>query len=84
MKYLLDTNAIIGLLKGHRGLSRQFHQHPPDSFVISALVVHELFYGPYDVLIAGQASARNLTLITRNLREFERVPKLNTEDWNSH
>jgi len=37
--------------------------------------------GPYDVLIAGQASARNLTLITRNLREFARVPKLSIEDW---
>ncbi len=37
--------------------------------------------GPYDVLIAGQARARNLTLITHNVREFTRVPKLNVEDW---
>lgn len=37
--------------------------------------------GPYDVLIAGQARARNLTLVTRNLREFERVPGLRAEDW---
>jgi tRNA(fMet)-specific endonuclease VapC len=37
--------------------------------------------GPYDVLIAGQAKARNLTLVTRNVREFGRVAGLNAEDW---
>jgi tRNA(fMet)-specific endonuclease VapC len=37
--------------------------------------------GPYDVLIAGQALARNMILITRNLDEFNRVPGLRTEDW---
>lgn len=37
--------------------------------------------GPYDILIAGQARARGLTLITRNLREFTRVPGLTTENW---
>ncbi|KEC72265.1 tRNA(fMet)-specific endonuclease VapC [Rhizobium leguminosarum bv. phaseoli CCGM1] len=39
--------------------------------------------GPYDVLIAGQAAARDLILITRNLREFERVTFLQIEDWES-
>jgi tRNA(fMet)-specific endonuclease VapC len=37
--------------------------------------------GPYDVLIAGQAVARKLTLITHNRREFIRVEGLLTEDW---
>jgi tRNA(fMet)-specific endonuclease VapC len=37
--------------------------------------------GPYDVLIAGQALARGLTLVTRNLREFQRVDGLAVEDW---
>jgi tRNA(fMet)-specific endonuclease VapC len=37
--------------------------------------------GRYDVLIAGQAAARGLTLITRNTREFHRVEALRTEDW---
>jgi tRNA(fMet)-specific endonuclease VapC len=39
--------------------------------------------GPYDVLIAGQAKARKLTLITRNTAEFARVPDLHIEDWES-
>jgi tRNA(fMet)-specific endonuclease VapC len=37
--------------------------------------------GPYDVLIAGQAKARNLTLVTHNLDEFGRVPGLRLDDW---
>lgn len=37
--------------------------------------------GGYDVLIAGQARARTLTLVTRNLREFRRVEGLNVENW---
>ena len=37
--------------------------------------------GPYDVLIAGQAIARSLTLITHNVSEFERVESLTFEDW---
>lgn len=37
--------------------------------------------GAYDVLIAGQARARALTLITRNMREFRGVAGLRLEDW---
>jgi tRNA(fMet)-specific endonuclease VapC len=37
--------------------------------------------GPYDVLIAGQACARNLVLVSRNVREFERVKGLIVENW---
>lgn len=37
--------------------------------------------GPYDVLIAGQAKARGLTLVTNNTGEFSRVAGLRIEDW---
>jgi tRNA(fMet)-specific endonuclease VapC len=37
--------------------------------------------GPYDVLLAGQARARNLILVTQNVDEFMRVPGLVVEDW---
>lgn len=39
--------------------------------------------GAYDVLIAGQARARALTLITRNLHEFTRVQDLMVENWDT-
>lgn len=37
--------------------------------------------GPYDVLIAGQAHARGLVLVSRNMREFQRVDGLSVENW---
>jgi tRNA(fMet)-specific endonuclease VapC len=37
--------------------------------------------GEYDMLIAGQALARNLVLVTANTREFARVKGLAVEDW---
>jgi tRNA(fMet)-specific endonuclease VapC len=39
--------------------------------------------GPYDILLAGQALARNLTLVTNNAREFRRVKGLRLEDWSA-
>lgn len=37
--------------------------------------------GPYDLLIAGQALARDLVLVTHDMREFARVEGLRLEDW---
>jgi tRNA(fMet)-specific endonuclease VapC len=130
VKYLLDSNAVIALMKGHPSFVSELRRHKPQDFAIPAIVAHELFYGAYkgqrvaenlarvealqfetldfdkedaraageiraalaalgtpigayDVLIAGQALARDLILITRNVREFERVHKLRFEDWES-
>lgn len=37
--------------------------------------------GAYDVQIAAQAKSRNLTLITHNIKEFQRVNDLVIQDW---
>jgi len=37
--------------------------------------------GPYDLQIAAQCVTRNLHLITNNVKEFERVPRLTIENW---
>ena len=37
--------------------------------------------GPYDMQIAAQGLARNLTVITNNYDEFSRIPGLKVEDW---
>jgi tRNA(fMet)-specific endonuclease VapC len=39
--------------------------------------------GAYDILIAGQALARSMILVTHNTREFGRVPGLRIENWQS-
>jgi tRNA(fMet)-specific endonuclease VapC len=129
MRYLLDTNAVIGLLNDASSkLAQRARRERPDDIAISAIVAHELFYGafkseraahnvalvdslqfvvldfdkedarqagevrallasrgtpidPYDVLIAGQARARKLTLVTHDTDEFRRVPGLRFDDW---
>lgn len=40
--------------------------------------------GSYDIQIAAQAITRNLTLITHNVKEFQRVPDLIFDDWQEH
>jgi tRNA(fMet)-specific endonuclease VapC len=37
--------------------------------------------GPYDLLIAAQAKARGLVMVTNNITEFSRVEGLVVEDW---
>jgi tRNA(fMet)-specific endonuclease VapC len=129
MRYLLDANAILALLNDTTSpIARRVRRYAPRDFGVSAVVIHELYYGafksqrveqnvarvdalqfsvlefdeedarqagqirahlaskgtpigPYDVWIAGQARARELTLVTHNTSEFNRVPGLKVEDW---
>ena len=37
--------------------------------------------GPYDLLIAGLARSRDMTLVTNNIKEFERIINLHLENW---
>ena len=37
--------------------------------------------GPYDIMIAGHARSRGLTLVTNNMSEFERISGLRLENW---
>jgi tRNA(fMet)-specific endonuclease VapC len=37
--------------------------------------------GNHDLFIAAHARSRNMTLVTHNMREFERVPGLLVQDW---
>ena len=37
--------------------------------------------GVYDVLIAAQGIARDMTVVTHNTRELIRVPNIKLEDW---
>lgn len=129
MPFLLDTNAVIAVLKDAAPpIGQRLRQCRPEEVFVSSIVLHELFYGafksarvernlavveglrfgvldfspedaraageiravlaargvpigPYDVLIAGQALARGMVLVTRNGAEFGRVAGLVIEDW---
>ena len=131
MRYLLDTNICIYLIKNHPPqVLESFQQHSLADVAISSITVYELEYGvaksqqqrkseqaltnflapvtimnvdknvarqaagiradlerkgsplgPNDLLIAGQALAQDLILVTNNLREFERIQGLTIENW---
>ena len=128
MTFLLDTNAVIKILKGDVIFDRRVGRYRSGEVGVPSVVVYELYFGvfkghrmagsmeaigalrfqtvdfnsedakaaaeiraslaaagtpigPYDILIAGQALARDLTLITHNTREFSRVHGLHIEDW---
>ena len=37
--------------------------------------------GPYDLLIAGIARSREMTLVTNNTKEFGKIDNLHLENW---
>ena len=131
MKYLLDTNICIYLIKrSSSAVRRRLEAQAIEDIGVSAITVAELQYGvsksrapqrnqdaldefllpvgilpfdaaaavtfgairatleserqvigPYDLLIAACALSNSLTLVTNNMAEFARVPRLLIEDW---
>lgn len=58
MRYLLDANAVIALLNDKQSsAAKRARLHKPSDIGISAIVVHELFYGAYKSLRAEHNSA---------------------------
>jgi tRNA(fMet)-specific endonuclease VapC len=136
VNYLLDTNAVVALLRDKPPAVRERFRAAElagDYLAVSSAVLFELWYGveksthvsenterlrvflsgdldvlafddedaksagrvratvekngttigPYDLLIAGQALARGLTVVTANTSEFARVQGLGWVDWTS-
>ena len=62
MAYLLDTNAVITLLKGvDSSIAQRMRRHPLAEIFVSAIVLHELFYGAFKSERAGS----NVALVDR-------------------
>jgi len=59
MKYLLDANVVIGLLRPDLSLQAKLREQGPDEVGVSAIVIHELFYGAHK----GTRISQNLALI---------------------
>jgi tRNA(fMet)-specific endonuclease VapC len=131
MKYMLDTNICIYLIKQKPAdVLERFRQTDLSEISISSITLSELFYGvsksskpeqnfmaltqfaapleilPFggeaaqyygdirahlekrgtpigslDMLIAAHALSLSITLITNNVKEFNRVPNLKIENW---
>jgi tRNA(fMet)-specific endonuclease VapC len=133
IRYMLDTNACIGVINGSPpALRSRLLGISPDRVAISAIVRYELEFGicrsqhqernranlthllkyiqvldwsaeqsveaaevrcaparqglpigHYDILIAAHARSIGAILVTHNMREFERLDRLQLEDWES-
>jgi len=130
LRYMLDTNICIYVIKNKPDYIRQKFNDNKDGLCISSVTLAELYYGaeksaktaqniqiiesfvarltilnfddkaawhygeiraelerkggiigPYDLMIAGHARCRGVTLVSNNLREFDRVPGLRTDNW---
>ena len=131
MKYLLDTNICIALIRHQpAALIQRITAHAPGDVGISSITLAELAHGvekserieqnrsaleqfllpleladfdqkaalvygkirarlegdgqtigSMDLLIAAHVLSLETTLVTHNLREFQRVPRLKVEDW---
>jgi tRNA(fMet)-specific endonuclease VapC len=130
MRYLLDTNVCIAVVRNHPRVVQRMAAVSAADCVVSTITSYELLtgvekcanpategakvaqllaripeiafdgkaaqeaariraflesqgqpIGPYDVLLAGQALAWSLVLVTANTKEFNRVPGLSLEDW---
>ena len=46
-QYLLDSNIVIALMKGHAGVHQRLQRHSPAQIAISSIVLHELYFGAY-------------------------------------
>jgi tRNA(fMet)-specific endonuclease VapC len=136
VSFLLDTNAVVALLRNKPTGVRDRYRAAEASgeyLAVSSVVLFELWYGvaksaqarenterlqlflsggldfldfddedartagqvraelerigtpigAYDVLIAGQALRRGLTVVTANTSEFSRITGLNWSDWSA-
>lgn len=130
LRYLLDTNLCIRVLRDRPRAVRDRFNLEADGLCISTIVLSELLHGAaksdlpehnrreverfaarlevlafddaaaahaadiratlerrgqpiggYDLLVAGHARSRGLTVITGNLSEFGRIDGLRCEDW---
>ena len=130
MKYLLDTNMCIFLMKNNISVVNKYKKNKKRGIAISSITAAELYFGvynsanpikngenlakfliglkildfdsgasmeygnlrailwkkgipigPLDMLIAAHAKARELIVVTNNVREFKCIDGLVIEDW---
>jgi tRNA(fMet)-specific endonuclease VapC len=83
-KTLSDQVAAYGFLAQHLQLFRGVHVLPFDSAAAARYQEFrslKLRVSSMDLKIAAIVLAHNATLVTRNLKHFNRIPDLKIEDW---
>ncbi len=47
MRFLLDTNAVIAIMKGRPGMLATIRRYVPADFGLPVILIHELQYGAH-------------------------------------
>ena len=88
--YLARARTSVDLIHGYRMLDRVLDCYATAQVlpfnaaaaaILDGLLARRLRVGTMDLRIAAIALSQGLTLLTRNVRDFGRVPALITEDW---
>ena len=91
--FLLDTDTLSLLQEGNPQVLQHINQHPRSEIALSTISLQEqmqgflaarsmrLNVGAMDLRISAIALENGLTVATRNLRDFGRVPGLACVDW---
>jgi predicted nucleic acid-binding protein len=75
--YALDTITVLDYFKCKGGVGAKLQAVPPGEAALPAVAAYEV-WGAYWV---RTALAHGATLVTRNVREFGRVPGLTVVNW---
>jgi len=88
--YISRAHTSVDLVRGYVMLARLLSDYgtvavlPFDAVaaaVLDGLLAQRVRIGRMDLRIASISLAHGLTLVTRNLRDFLKIPGLLTEDW---
>jgi len=88
--YISRAHTSVDLVRGYEMLARLLSDYgtvavlPFDAAAAAAfdgLLAQRVRIGRMDLRIASITLAHGLTLVTRNLRDFQKIPGLLTEDW---
>jgi tRNA(fMet)-specific endonuclease VapC len=88
--YIRQANRAEGVVRGYRMMSQAFRDvmifemldfDDDASQAFTEINPGQLRLGVMDARIAAISISRNLVLLTRNQRDFDKVPSLITQDW---
>lgn len=79
LRYMLDTNIVIYIIKNKPEYIRQRFNQLATQLCVSSITVAELIYGAKN----SQYPYKNMEkiVVTNNTSEFERVSALQVENW---
>jgi len=72
---LLEFLSIMGIKQFDENAAREY------GIIKKDLKDRNFLIGPFDMLIGAHAKSLNMTLVTNNVREFERIQDLKIENW---